>query len=160
MMARKPRRSTDRLIDTRMWVDMTEVGLMVAAASLLTIDFYLPGGIIEGERELSNARTAGFTVLVFASLFVSLISRSEISSAFKQFFSNRWLWAAIVLSVLLQIAVLRIPFLNYAFATVPLSLEQWLTCSAIASSVLWLSEIRKWIYRTRRKRLSKNSTQR
>lgn len=159
MMARKPRRSTDRLIDARMWLDMAEVGLMVAAASLLTIDFYLPGGLIEGDMELTNARTAGFTVLVFASLFVSLISRSESSSAFKQFFANRWLWAAIGLSVLLQIAVVHIPFLNYAFGTVPLSLDQWLTCSAIASSVLWLSEIRKWISRAQRRRLTKSSAQ-
>jgi hypothetical protein len=34
--------------------------------------------------------------------------------------------------------------LNMAFGTLPLSLEQWLVCAAMASSVLWLSELRKW----------------
>jgi magnesium-transporting ATPase (P-type) len=144
MMDRKPRRSTDRLIDTRMWLDMVEVGLVVAAATLLTIDIYLPGGLIAGGEDLATARTAGFTVLVFASLFVSLISRSDTASAFRQLFANRWLWAAIAVSVLLQVTVVHIPFLNMAFGTVPLSFEQWLVCAAMASSVLWLSELRKW----------------
>jgi len=154
MMDRKPRRSTDRLIDTRMWRDMVEVGLVVAAATLLTIDVYLPGGLIEGGEDLATARTAGFTVLVFASLFVSLISRSDTASAFRQLFANRWLWAAIAVSVLLQVAVVHIPFLNMAFGTVPLSFEQWLVCAAMASSVLWLSELRKWGARLRAGRRS------
>ena len=34
-------------------------------------------------------------------------------------------------------------FLNVAFGTVPLELEQWLACVAIASVVLWASELRK-----------------
>ncbi|HEY4957665.1 MAG TPA: cation-translocating P-type ATPase [Caldimonas sp.] len=147
LMAKKPRRSTDRLIDTRMWLDMAEIGLVVAVATLLTIDLYLPGGLIEGSHDLANARTAGFTVLVFASLFVSLISRSDTASAFNQLFANRWLWFAIGLSASLQVAVVHVGVLNLAFGTVPLSAEQWLECTAIASSVLWLSELRKWIGR-------------
>jgi magnesium-transporting ATPase (P-type) len=144
MMDKSPRRSTDRLINNRMWLDMAEVGLVVAAATLLTIDLYLPGGLIEGNQELANARTAGFSVLVFASLFVSLISRSDNASAFCQLFANAWLWLAIGVSALLQVAVVHIPFLNAAFGTVPLSLEQWLMCAAMASCVLWMSELRKW----------------
>jgi len=147
MMAGKPRRSTDRLIDRRMWLDMAELGLAVALATLLTIDLYLPGGLIEGDEDLANARTAGFTVLVFASLFVSLISRSATASAFRQLFANRWLWAAIGLSALLQVAVVHLAFLNVAFATVPLSLEQWGVCVAMASGVLWFSELRKAVAR-------------
>jgi hypothetical protein len=30
---------------------------------------------------------------------------------------------------------------------VPLTLEQWLVCAAMASVVLWLRELRKWISR-------------
>ena len=147
MMSGKPRRSTDRLIDRRMWLDMAELGLAVALATLLTIDLYLPGGLIEGDEDLANARTAGFTALVFASLFVSLISRSATASAFRQLFANRWLWAAIGLSALLQVAVVHLPFLNVAFGTVPLSLAQWGVCVAMASGVLWFSELRKAVAR-------------
>ena len=154
LMARKPRRSDDRLIDTRMWLDMVEIGLVVAVATLLTIDMYLPGGLIEGGHDMVNARTAGFTVLVFASLFVALVSRSATESAFSRLFANRWLWAAIGLSALLQVAVIQVPFLNLAFGTVPLSPEQWAVCAAMASSVLWLSEIRKGAGRLWARRLA------
>jgi magnesium-transporting ATPase (P-type) len=152
LMNRKPRRPTDRLIDARMWLDIGGIGLVVATATLLTIDLNLPGGLIEGSHDLANARTAGFTVLVFASLFVSLVSRSDTDSAFQRVFANRWLWAAIALSALLQVAVVQVSFMNVAFGTVPLLPAQWLVCLAMASSVLWLSEFEKWIARALRRR--------
>jgi magnesium-transporting ATPase (P-type) len=143
VMARKPRRLTDRVIDARMWVGVAQIGLVMAVATLLTIDMYLPGGLIEGSRDLDNARTAGFTVLVFAQLFNCFNARSEDSSAFRHLFVNAWLWGAIALSVLLQIAVVHIGLLNAAFGTVPLTLDQWLVCAAMGSVVLWASELRK-----------------
>ena len=47
------------------------------------------------------------------------------------------------LSALLQVAVINLGFLNVAFGTVPLSLDQWLVCAAMGSLVLWFSELRK-----------------
>ncbi len=147
VMARNPRRLTDRVIDARMWAGVVEVGLVMAVITLLTIDMYLPGGLIEGSHELDNARTAGFTALVFAQLFNCLNARSEHLSAFEHAFVNHWLWAAIALSVALQYAVVNVAFLNVAFGTVPLEPGQWLVCAAMASLVLWVIELRKWIIR-------------
>ena len=93
--------------------------------------------------QVANARTAGFTVLVFAHLFNAFNARSETMSAFSNLFVNPWLWAAIGLSVLLQVAVVHLGFLNLAFGTVPLAFDQWLLCAAMASVVLWFSELRK-----------------
>ena len=53
------------------------VGLVMAAATLLTIDLKLAGGLIPGSGGLAVARTAGFTMLVLAQLFKCLNSRSE-----------------------------------------------------------------------------------
>lgn len=78
--------------------------------------------------------------------------REVTRSAFHRFFANRWLWAAIGLSALLQVAVVQLPVLNTAFTTTPLSLSQWLVCIAVASTVLWVSEIRKFILRRRTSR--------
>ena len=120
----------------------------MAAVTLFSIDLYLPGGLIDGHYDLDTARTAGFTVLVFAQLFNCLNARSERSSAFTRMFGNPWLWGAIGLSVLLQIAVVNIGFLNTAFGTVPLELNQWLACLGLASAVLWFTELRKLVGRT------------
>ncbi len=143
VMARRPRRPGDRAIDTRMWKGVLELGLVMAIATLLTIDMYLPGGLIEGERDLANARTAGFTVLVLAQLFNCFNARSETTSAFHRPFVNPWLWGAIALSLLLQIAVVNVDILNVAFGTVPLDARQWIVCVAMGSAVLWFSELRK-----------------
>ena len=147
VMARPPRKANERAIDARMWRGVIAIGMVVALATLLTLDLYLPGGLIEGSQGLDQARTAGFTVLVLAQLFNCFNARSETTSAFRHLFTNRWLWAAIGLSVLLQIAVVNFGPLNVAFGTVPMPLRQWLVCFAMSSSVLWFSEIRKWALR-------------
>ena len=147
VMARKPRRLTDRVMDARMWAGIIDIGVVVAVATLLTMDMYLPGGLIEGTHELANARTAGFTVLVFAHLFNCFNARSDTRSAFSHLFVNPWLWGAIALSGLLQVAVVNLPFLNLAFGTAPLSLDQWAVCAAMGSLVLWYCELRKLVLR-------------
>src|SRR5690606_36868113 len=76
VMARKPRRMSERAIDATMWAGVIQIGLVMAVVALLTIDIYLPGGLIEGTHDLDTARTAGFTVLVVAQLFNCFNARS------------------------------------------------------------------------------------
>lgn len=143
VMTHPPRRRDARVIDMRMWSSVIQIGAVMAAVTLLTIDYYLPGGLIEGTNDLANARTAGFTVLVLAQLFNCFNARSDHASAFVNPFVNRWLWGSIALAVLLQVAVVHVGWLNTAFGTVPLSPGQWALCVAMASGVLWASELRK-----------------
>ncbi|MEO7706476.1 MAG: cation-translocating P-type ATPase C-terminal domain-containing protein, partial [Thermoflexales bacterium] len=143
----KPRHMGERVIDARMWAGVVQIGLVIAVLTLLTIDIHLPGGLIEGHYDLATARTAGFTVLVVTSLFTCFISRSDTTSAFTHLFVNPWLWGAVALSALLQVAVVNLGFLNLAFGTAPLTLEQWLLCLGMASGVLWYSELRKLVSR-------------
>ena len=155
VMNRPPRSLSDRVIDARMWGGVLLVGVVMAVTALFALDLYLPGGLVEGTGTLDEARTAGFTVLVFAQLYNCLNARSETTSAFHRIFANRWLWGAIALAILLQIAVVNLPFLNEAFGTTPLTLEQWLVCALLASAVLWVAEVRKLVWRlvgTRRAR--------
>ena len=149
VMARPPRKPDERAIDTPMLWGVVWTGLTMALATLATIDLYLPGGLIAGEGDLATARTAGFTVLVLAQLFNCFNARSETASAFRNLFVNRWLWGAIALSALLQVAVVHFAPLNLAFGTAPLSLQQWAVCVAMASSVLWVGELRKAVVRVK-----------
>jgi P-type Ca2+ transporter type 2C len=151
VMARPPRKLTERVIDAQMWAGVVEIGAVMAVVTLLTIDIYLSGGLIEGTQGLDRARTAGFTVLVFCQLFNCFNARSGTVSAFRHLFANRWLWGAVALSAILQVAVVHVGFLNTAFGTVPLSWDQWLVCIAMGSIVLWFSELRKLLVRSRRR---------
>jgi len=149
VMARPPRGMHERIIDARMWTGVLSIGLVMGVATLLTIDLFLPGGLIEGTDSLTVARTAGFTTLVLAQLFNVLNSRSETTSAFHRMFVNRWLWGAIGLGVVLQVAVVEVPFLQVAFGTAGLDLAHWGVAVAMASSVLWFDELRKLLWRAR-----------
>lgn len=62
-------------------------------------------------------------------------------------FTNRWLCGVLAFFLLLQVAVIYLPFLREAFSTVPLSGGVWLLCAAVASSVLWLRESSKVVTR-------------
>ena len=143
VMSRPPRALSDRVIDARMWRGVLLIGLVMALATLATIDLYLPGGLLDGAEDLDNARTAGFTVLVLAQLFNAFNARSETGTAVHRLLANPWLWGAVGVSAALQVAVVHVPFLGRAFGTAPLSAGQWLVCVAMASSVLWVGEIRK-----------------
>ena len=157
VMGRRPRRPDERVIDARMWSGVLQVGLVMALATLFTLDLSLPGGWIEGSGTLETARTMAFTVLVFAQLFNAFNARSDTASAFRGLFHNRWLWAAVGLGVLLQLAVVQWPGLNPAFGTTALTGVQWGWCVAMGSTVLWFGELRKWCLRRRDARLQFSS---
>ena len=66
-------------------------------------------------------------------------------------FHNPFLWAAIGLSLLLQLLVVSVSWLNVAFDTQPLPAKDWLYCVAIASSVLWADELKKLVLKWRKR---------
>ncbi len=152
LMADRPRRLTDRMIDARMGRVVGMTGLTVALSALVAFDLELTGGLLDGNGDLSSARTHAFTTVVLAQIFNAYNSRSYSSSAFGQV-RNRWLTGAAVLTLLLQILVVHAPFLNDAFDTVPMSVGDWAVTFALSSAVLWVEEVRKLVLRRRNHRI-------
>ena len=147
VMLHPPRPRDEGVVTNRMWFGIIFVGSISAAGTLVVLDWSLPGGLINGSGSLRYAQTMAFTTMVFFSVFTVFNARSDERSAFAGLFSNKWLWAAVALALLLQAAVIYIPFLQQAFSTVGLSVGDWLRCAAVASSVLWLREVSKLITR-------------
>ncbi len=151
LMKKPPRPREEGVITRSMWAGNLFTGVIMAIGALFILDASLPGGLIEGSGSLRYAQTMAFTTVVFFSLFVVFNARSDKQSAFVGLFSNKWLWGAVLLSLLLQVAVVHIPFLQQAFSTVSLSPVDWLLCTVVASSVLWLRELSKIVIRAREK---------
>jgi Ca2+-transporting ATPase len=149
IMQRPPRPTNERVITPGMWGGIVLVGAATAAATLLALDLSLPGGFVHGAGSMKYAQTMAFTTLALAQMFNVLNARSEDGSAFRGLFSNPWLWAAMGVTVLLQVAVVYVPFLQLAFSTVSLRAGDWLRCLALASSVLWVREASKLVLRLR-----------
>ena len=154
VMARTPRSPDDRIIDQHMWQRVAFIGLVMGAVTLLTIDLFLPGGLIPGSDSLEVARTAGFTTLVFAQLFNAFNARSDLRSALVHPFNNRWLWGSVLFAIVAQVAVVEVPPLQTAFGTASLDLAHWAIAVAMASVVLWAEELVK-VARRARSRLSR-----
>jgi P-type Ca2+ transporter type 2C len=149
LMQRPPRRPSLGIITRPMWRGVGLVAAVMAISTLGVLDMALPGGLIPGDGTIGHARTLAFHTLVLFSLFAVFGARSDETSAAHELFANRWLWATIVLALVLQCAVLYAPPLQRAFNTVPLSPRDWMIAVAVASSALWVREIEKWRARRR-----------
>jgi Cation transport ATPase len=147
MMDLPPRARDEGVITKTMWAGILFVGMIMAVGTLFVLDASLPGGLIEGSGSVGYAQTMAFTTLMMFQLFNIFNARSDEHSAFSGLFTNYWLWAGIAFSLLLQIAVIYTPFLQQAFSTVSLSAGDWLRCTIVASSVLWLRELSKLLTR-------------
>ena len=130
-----------------MWAGLLLVGSTMASGTLLMFDYGLPGGLIAGSGDVTYARTLAFTTLVLFQLFNVFSARSDREGAWTALFSNRWLWAAVLLSLAMQVAVVYLPALQRAFQTTPLAAGDWLACALVASSVVWVREGSKALMR-------------
>ena len=136
LMHQTPRPRDEPAITARMWISIFAIGTIMAVGTLLVLDSALPGGFIAGTGDLPYGQSMAFNTLMLFQLFNVLNSRSDRQSAFHQLFRNRWLWAALALSLGLQVLVIYVPFLQLAFGTVPLGARDWVVCTLVASSVL------------------------
>lgn len=144
VMLRAPRDPKSNIITLAMWLDIMLIGMIMAIGTLIVTDWVLPGGLIPGGvGDMSRAQTMAFNTLVFYQLFNAFNSRSETRSAFHGLFHNHWLWLAVGIAILLQIAVINLPFLQAAFKTEALTALEWGVSIITASSVLWLVELKK-----------------
>ena len=57
-------------------------------------------------------RTMAFTTLILFQMFNVFNARSDTRSVLYRLFHNPWLWGAVALSVVLQVAVIYVPFLQ------------------------------------------------
>jgi Ca2+-transporting ATPase len=152
VMLRPPRDPRGRVIDGRAWLEIVLIGATMALGTLLVMDAALPGGLLtlgDAARSFRHAQTMAFTTLVFYQLFNAFNARFAQRSALHKLGANRWLWVAVLAAVALQLAVVHLPSLQRAFHTVPLAAHEWLVCVAVASSVLWVVELKKLSTRAR-----------
>ena len=77
--------------------------------------------------QLAAAQTMAFITLCTSELLRAFTARSETHSVFSLgLTSNRWMLWAVIISFLLVLLVVYVPFLQPVFDTVPLGLNDWL----------------------------------
>jgi Ca2+-transporting ATPase len=90
-----------------------------------------------------------FTTLVLFQMFNVFNNRSPTRTAFTRAYRNPLLWGAVLLSLLLQLAVVYLAPLQRAFRTMPLSAGDWLVAIGVGATVLLSVEAAKLLVRAR-----------
>ncbi|MBI4966366.1 MAG: cation-translocating P-type ATPase [Desulfomonile tiedjei] len=95
--------------------------------------------------DVQTAETMAFVTLSLCELFRAFTVRSERLSLFQIGpFSNPWLVAAVLVSILMLVVTVFVPFLNPIFNTNPLSLTEWEVVLGLALVPAVVEEITKW----------------
>jgi len=141
LMNRPPRPPQESVFARGMWQHILWVGLLIGGLSIA-------GQAWAVERGSDNWQTVVFTVLTFSQLAHVLVIRSEQQSLFTLgLWSNRPLVGAVLLTVLLQVAVIYLPPLQGLFNTAPLTPAEFAMCLALPLFVLLGVEIEKALVR-------------
>jgi Ca2+-transporting ATPase len=97
-------------------------------------------------------QTMVFTTLTLSQMGNALAIRSEQDSILKiGLLSNKPLLAAVLVTLVLQLAVVYVPLLQNIFTTRALSLGDLAICLILSSIVFWAVEFEKWLLRRHRK---------
>jgi len=142
VMKRRPRPPKEPVVTRQRAFLMLAQGIFIAFCSLAAFYFVI---FIENEG-LPRARTAAFVVLSCSQLFHAFNCRSQTESLFKigVFTNPKLIWATVI-SFLLQMMVVYVPFFRTIFKTEMLTTFDWCMVIAISSLPLWAMEIIKAI---------------
>jgi len=142
IMQRPPRRHNEPVVTKQRAFLMLAQGAFIMFCSLSAFCFVL---FVEKEG-IGRARTAAFIVLACSQLFHSFNCRSMTESIFKLgIFSNKKLIMATLVSFLLLMAVVYLPFAQKVFKTEMLGAFDWFLVLALSSFPLWAMEAVKFL---------------
>ena len=137
IMSKPPRPKDKSLFADHMASMVVFEGLLIGALSLLAFVIGTKSGGLE------CGRTMSFTVLAFSELIHAFNMRSEHSVLKIGLFSNKYLALSFIAAVILQAAVVSVPFLAGIFDAVALSAWQWCACAALGIMPLVVLEAQK-----------------
>ena len=144
-MAQPPRPSNASILGDGLWKHAIWVGLLMAGLTLAVQAWSYNGGASE-----ETWRTMVFTVLAFLQLSHAIVVRSERESIFKLGFgTNRPLLIVVIVTALIQLALIYVPMLQPIFETTALSATELAIVLLVTPIPFVAVEIEKWFTRRR-----------
>ena len=124
-MKRSPRDPQEPLL-TRSFVGLIAwQGALLAGVTVLAFGIGMHWHGNEGEG-LRRATTMAFMTLALAQVFHAFDARSRNRSIFtSRLFTNGWLWGAVTMCLVLQMAAVYLPLLQKVLHTVPPTISEW-----------------------------------
>lgn len=152
VMKRKPRPSNESVFSNGAGVDMVIQGLFMAV--LIIISFFV-GQYMElghwGIFPSIDGMSMAFITTNFVELFHAVSMRSQRGSIFTMKTFNWWLLGSVILTTILTLGVVYIPFLANLFNLASISLAEFSVAFGLAFLVIPVLEIVKFIQRRLKK---------
>lgn len=147
IMKRAPRNSKDGVFAGGMGIDIAWQGLMVSVVTLLA--YYAGMHLAHGTADFvhQNGMTMAFLTLSLAEIFHSFNMRSRRESIFRLKSHNKYLYAAMGMSLVLTTLVIYVPFLADAFDFAAISALEYAVSIFLAFMVIPIVELVKLVQR-------------
>ena len=121
--------------------------LLMVSTSVMAIFGFFHWRLASG-LPFELVQTETFTLVAVCQWFNVLNCRSATHSVFTlDLLRNRWIVGGLLLANVLQLLVIYTEPMNRLFKTVPIPLPDIFLIGLVASSVLWVEEVRKWFAR-------------
>jgi Ca2+-transporting ATPase len=137
-MTQPPRDPRASILSARRLSVLVLSGFVMTAGTL---------GVLAWAREVygeATGLTMAFSTFVLFQVANALNARNERGSVFRaETLRNLTLWVALAGVVVLQVAAVHLEAGQNLFDTVAMTETQWGTAVAVASSILWIEELRK-----------------
>ncbi|HML21288.1 MAG TPA: cation-translocating P-type ATPase [Aggregatilinea sp.] len=152
VMKRKPRPPRENIFAHGVGLHVIWVGIWLGAVTLLGYVWAIHhngGDLLDpSESVLAVARTMAFSILALSQVFeVSAIHGGDASFFRVPLHRNKLLWAAVVLTAVLQMVAVYAPFANDILNTVQLDATELLVAWLLAGSIFPAVEIEKVLRR-------------
>ncbi|KAJ1503307.1 hypothetical protein HMI54_014676 [Coelomomyces lativittatus] len=175
IMLRPPRRSTEPIVTKWLFFRYLVIGTYVGVATVFGYAWwfmYYSGGPLISWEQLTNhskcsslypsldcqklftgtfpkkGTTMSLSILVMIEMLNAMNSVSENASLLTMpFWRNGYLVVAIILSFLLHLLILYVPFFSTLFNIVPLNFQEWIAVTVISLPVIFIDEILKFFSR-------------
>ncbi len=139
ILEEKPKNKDENILNLSILPMLISMAIVMTVVTLLAFAYFK-------EYSIEKARTAAFTVMGITQLFNALNMRSMKKSVFSiGFLKNKYLSIAVLVGLVLQIAVINIPFFQNVFGFESIGWEYILVLIAGSSFVLWFGEVYKKI---------------
>jgi Ca2+-transporting ATPase len=126
---------------------MTLIAVGGAWSAVVTLGLFT--WALSSGRALAEAMTMTFVTLVLIEFFKAYSFRSDRQSVFDRPLANKWLNLAILWELVLVVLVVNVPFLQDAFGTTGLSLDEWFVVAGAALTIVPALEVAKGVIRRR-----------
>ena len=136
VMEGRPRETNEGIISKLM---SQRIAFMAAIISIGTLLLYVD--VLSTNRE--QAVTMAFLTIAIFQLVNAFNCKSERSVLHRSALSNHWLIISVVAALALQLAVVYVPALQFAFRTVPVGPSELAYVFAVCLSIFVLEEARK-----------------